>query len=270
MRNLLLTAIVLFCTIYSVAIYRVSLLDHNEFNVSKEDIIQLPGYGLGIKSGPDSIMLIDNQELAFIRWVEPNNARSIVDCGNSFYGAEGDSIYRIATDSLPRKLVGRLDNEQFTLSAATDSTFYAITADEDFSCVYEINPETGYADPVISIEAPLLKIARMDKNILLWVDDTIMIAKDKDNTIIPFYAAPNITDMEFTPVGIFVGTDKSVIWFTDIGEGVEILSEGVTNLWWDPEDLLYYRTLNGDILNIVGLEQFYRQDIMKTEALSTK
>lgn len=263
MRNFLLTLIGLFCSIYSAAIYRVTLLDHNEFNVPQEDIIQLPGYGLGIISGQDSIMLIDNQELAFIRWMEPNNARSIVGCGNSFYGAEGDSICRIATDTLPRKFVGRLDNQQFTLSAATDSTFYAITADEDFSCVYEINPETGYADPVISIEAPLLKIARMGENILLWVDDTIMIAKDKDNTVIPFYSDPNITDMELTPIGIFVGTDKSVIWFTGIGEGLEILKEGVSNLWWDSEDLLYYRTIEGDILTIVGLEQFYRDEIEK-------
>ncbi|MDE5750871.1 MAG: hypothetical protein K2H87_08930, partial [Duncaniella sp.] len=208
--------------------------------LSAEEIVQLPGLGLGILCGSDSVMLIDNPELAAVHWAEPNHARSIVGCADAFYAAEGDSIYRIATESMPRKFVGRLDNEQFTLSHASDSTFYAVTADENFSCVYEINPTTGYCDPLISIEAPLLKIANLGENLLLWVDNVIMIAKDGDRTIVPFYTAPNITDMVLSPIGVFVATDTSVIWFTGVGEGVDILSEGVTNLWWDDDDLLYY------------------------------
>lgn len=241
------------------ALYRVSLINHQELNVSPDEILQLPGIGLGIICGSDSVMLIDNPELAFVRWVEPNHARSIVGCGGAFYAAEGDSIYRIATDSVQRKFIGRLDNEQFSLAAATDSTFYAITADEDFSCVYEINPGTGYCDPLISIEAPLLKIARLGDNLLMLVDNTIMLAQD-DGNVVPFYTAPNITDMDVSPIGIFVATDKSIIWFTAVGKGVDILSQGATNIWWDNEDLLYYRTLDGDILVIVGLEEFYRDE----------
>lgn len=250
----------LLSTLQASAIYRVSLLGHDEILLSSEEIIHLPGLGLGILCGSDSIMLVDNPELAVVRWAEQNHARSIVGCAGAFYAAEGDSIYRIATDSIPGRFVGRLDNEQFTLAQASDSTFYAITADENFSCVYEINPGTGYCDPLISIEAPLLKIARLGENLLLWVDDVIMIAKDGDRTIVPFYSAPDITDMELSPIGIFVATDKAVIWFTGVGEGVEILSEGVTDLWWDDEDLLYYRTMDGDILAIVGLEEFYRTE----------
>lgn len=258
MKRLLIILFATFCAFSSSAIYRVTLLNHNEMTLDAEDIIQLPGIGLGIAGGQDSIMLIDNPGLAYIRWSETNNARSIAGCGNSFYAAEGDSIYRIATDSIPRKLIGRLDNEQFTLAQASDSTFYAITADEDFSCVYEINPETGYCDPLISIKAPLLKIAKMGDNLLLWVDNTIMIAKD-DGNIIPFYTAPDITDVTLSPIGIFIATDKSILWFTGINEGTELLPDGATNLWWDDEDLLYYRTLEGDIIVIVGLENFYRE-----------
>lgn len=262
MKNIIFAILAFVSALPSMAIYRVSLLDHKEIQLAPEDIIQLPGYGLGVLCGQDSIMLIDNPDLAFIRWAEPNKARSIVGCGDSFYAAEGDSIYRIATDSIPRKFVGRLDNEQFTLSHATDSTFYAITADEDFSCVYEINPGTEYCDPLISIKAPLLKIARMGENLLLWVDGTIMIAKD-DGIVVPFYTGCNITDMELSPIGVFVATDKSLIWFSGIGEGVELLPEGITNIWWDGEDLLYYRTMSGDILAIVGLEDFYRTSTIR-------
>lgn len=250
------------CALTSQAIYRVSLLSHEELHASPDEILQLPGIGLGIANDADSIMLLDNPSLAFIRWTEPNNARSIVGCGKSFYAAEGDSIYRIATDSIPRKFIGRLDNEQFKLSAATDSTFYAITADEDFSCVYEINPDTGYCDPLISIEAALLKIARMGDNLLLWVDDAVMIAKN-DGTIEPFYSTPDITDVELSPIGIFIATDKSILWFTGVDEGIELLPSGATNLWWDNEDLLYYRTMDGDIIVIVGLEDFYRSETIK-------
>lgn len=255
----LLLLVALLCALQASAIYRVSLLKHEELPVDAEEIIYLPGMGLGIVCGSDSLLLIDNPELASMHWVEPNNARSIVSCNNAIYAAEGDSIYRVATDSIPKQFIGRLDNEQFTLANATDSTFYAITADEDFSCVYEINPTTGYCHPLISIEAPLMKIAKMGDNLLMWVDDTIMIAKDGDGTVVPFYSAPNITDMELSPIGIFVATDKDVIWFTGVGEGTELLPIGVSNLWWDNEDLMYYRTLDGDILNIVGLEEFYRE-----------
>lgn len=248
----------LLCALPASAIYRVSLLSHKEMAVDAGKIMNLSGLGLGILCGSDSVMLIDNPELAVLHWAEPNNARSIVGCGSAFYAADGDSIYRIATDLAPRKFIGRLDNEQFTLAPATDSTFYAITADEDFSCVYEINPVTGYCDPVISIKAPLLKIARLGENLLLWVDDTIMIAKNNDSKLVPLYSAPDILDVEVSPIGTFVATGKSVIWFTGLGEGVDILSEGVTHLWWDNDDILYYRNMAGDILGIVGLEEFYR------------
>ena len=259
MKQIAVLITAMLCALTSSAIYRVSILSHEELCIGPEEILQLPGIGLGIANGPDSIMLLDNPSLAFIRWTEPNNARSIVGCGESFYATEGDSIYRIATDSIPRKFIGRLDNEQFKLSAATDSTFYAITADEDFSCVYEINPETGYCDPLISIESALLKIAPMGDILLLWADDAVMIAKD-DGMIEPFYSAPDIIDVELSPIGIFIATDKSVLWFTDVDECIKLLPVGVTNLWWDNEDLLYYRTKDGDIIAIVGLEAFYKNE----------
>ncbi len=137
MKRVIFIVIAMLWALQSLALYRVKLLDHKELYLYPEAVVQLPGYGVAAVCGKDSLMLLDNTEYASIRWVEPNKARSIVGCGNSFYAAEGDSIYRIATLSFPRKFIGRLDNEQFTLSTASDTTFYAVTADEDFSCVYE-------------------------------------------------------------------------------------------------------------------------------------
>ncbi|MDE5868967.1 MAG: hypothetical protein K2H18_01940, partial [Muribaculaceae bacterium] len=241
MKKLIIIFFIILFSLPISALYRMSLLKSSEMKVSPEDIFYLPGYGIGLACGEDSVMLIDNPELSSVRWIEPTHARSIVGCGEAFYVADGDSISRLASDSLPKKFIGRLDNEQFTLSVASDSTFFAVTADEDFSCVYEINPITRYCEPIISIMGPLQKIAKVNDKILLWVDDTIMFA-NSDGTISPFYSAPNITDVEISPIGIFIGTDRNVMWFTGLNEGFEILSEGVSKLWWDHEDYLYYMT----------------------------
>lgn len=265
MKKQTLSLFFLLCALHAMAVYRVTILSHDELHLNPEEIINLPGYGPGVVCGADSLMLLDNSDLASIRWKEPTNARSIVGCGNMFYAAECDSIYRIASHTMPRKFIGRLDNEQFTLAPSTDSTFFAITADEDFSCVYEINPETGYCTPLISIQAPLLKIFRIGDNLLLWVDDTLMIAKDADGEIISLYSDAGILDVEATPIGVFVGTDNALIWLINNNEGINLLAEGVQGLWWDDEDILYYQNIKGDIIAIVGLEDEFLKATTITE-----
>ena len=256
MKKIAMTLCALLCALTAGAIDRVVLIDKSEMTVSPDEILHLPGLGLGLRCGPDSVMMLDNPDFDAMRWHEPNDARSIVGCGGAVYAAEGDSIYRVATDSLTRQSVGRLDNEQFTLHAATDSTFYALTADEDFSCVYEINPSDRTCIPFFSVEGALLKISTLGQNTMLWIDDSILAASP-EGQLVPVFVSPTISDMVLTPVGLMTATAEGLNWTTAPGKGTTLTDEAVARVWWDDADVLYYLTAGGDLHAIIGLEEAY-------------
>lgn len=258
MKRKIFLACMLACTLFSQAIDRLILVDHNEMTIGGDEILQLPGIGLGLRCGTDSVMILDNPELAAIQWIEPNDARSLVACGPNFYAAEGDSIYRVATETAPRKFIGRLDNEQFTLYYATDSTFYVCTADEDFSCVYEFNPADGTCMPYISMKAPILKLSTVGDNTVIWVDDQLLMTLP-DGEIAPIFTSETLTDMQVTPIGIMAATADGLVWLTSPGKGAYIVREPMSRVWWDDADVLYYLTAQGDLHAVIGLMETYMQ-----------
>lgn len=253
---ILMVMFAVFTPFVSAQIEKVQLMSHEEMQLRPEDILHLPGIGLGMRCQGDSIMLLDDPSLSRLGFREPNAARSLVGVRSGIYAAEGDSIRRLATDSLPSQFVGRMDNEQFTLHAATDSTFYVCTADEEFSCVDEINPEDGVCYPVISIEGPILGISGNGAGTMLWVDDTVMRLDSEGNAAI-VYQADNITGMVLTPMGVMISTTDGIWWLTGPDTGAQIERGGVKALWWDGTDALYYLTSEGDLVAVVGmLERF--------------
>lgn len=254
-------ACMIVCTWASWAVDKVILVDHREMTIDGSEILQLPGLGLGLRCGTDSVLILDHPELASIRWIEPNDVRSLVFCSNNFYAAEGDSIYRVATEDAPRQFIGRMDNEQFTLAHATDSTFYVCTADEDFSCVYEFNPTERTFMPFISIEAPILKLSTAGDNTVMWVDDQILMTTP-EGEIAPIFTSESLTDMQITPIGLMVATADGLTWLTSPGKGAVLVNEPVSRVWWDDADVLYYLTVQGDLYALIGLMDAY----MQTEA----
>lgn len=50
-----------------------------------------------------------------------------------------------------------MDSELYMLCSANAEEFFAVTSDEDFSCVYYINPVQNTCIPEMSIQAPILK-----------------------------------------------------------------------------------------------------------------
>ena len=256
MRRILLSIIAAACALAASAIDKILLADHSETALIADEIIHLPGLGLGLKCGPDSVILFDNPELAAVRWLEPTGVRSIAACGGQFYAAEGDSIYRIATAAAPRKFIGRMDNEQFSLYPATDSTFFACTADEDFSCVYEINPLRQTCMPYISVQAALLKLSAHGGNTMIWIDDQILLAM-ADEKLVPVFSSESICDMVMTPVGLMAATADGLYWITEPGKGACLVNEPISRVWWDDADVLYYLTASGNLFAVVGMEEAY-------------
>lgn len=248
----------------SAGIAKIQLISHDELELDADDILHLPGIGLGLRCGSDSIMLLDDPQLTGLTFSEPTNARSIVAVRSGIYAADGDSIFRIATDESKHEYIGRMDNEAFRLYQATDSTFYACTADEEFSCVYEIFPEDKTCEPIISIEAPILKIESNGTNTMMWVDDTILRLHD-EGFVENIYQADNITGMALTPIGVMVGTTDGVYWLTGSDNGAKIIKEPVKGLWWDNSDALYYLTDTGDLIVAVGIRDAYYGYTTKSE-----
>lgn len=240
----------------SAGIAKIQLISHDELELEADDIIHLPGIGLGLRCGSDSIMLLDDPQLTGFTFSEPTDARSIVAVRSGIYAADGDSIFRMATEELNHEYIGRMDNEAFQLYQASDSTFYACTADEDFSCVYEIFPEDKTCEPIISIEAPILKIESNGANTMMWVDDTILRLHD-EGIVENIYQADDITGMTLTPIGVMVGTTDGVYWLTGADKGAQIIKEPVKGLWWDNSDALYYLTDTGDLIAVTGMRESY-------------
>ena len=240
----------------SAGIAKIQLISHDELELEADDIIHLPGIGLGLRCGSDSIMLLDDPQLTGFTFSEPTEARSIVAVRSGIYAADGDSIFRMATEELNHEYIGRMDNEAFRLYQASDSTFYACTADEDFSCVYEIFPEDKTCEPIISIEAPILKIESNGANTMMWVDDTILRLHD-EGIVENIYQADDITGMTLTPIGVMVGTTDGVYWLTGADKGAQIIKEPVKGLWWDNSDALYYLTDTGDLIAVTGMRESY-------------
>lgn len=243
-------------TAANASIEKIQLISHEEFDLNADEIIHLPGLGLGLRCRNDSIMLLDDPQLAGFTFSEPIDARSIISVRSGIYVANGDSIFRMATGESKHEYVGRMDNETFRLYQATDSSFYACTADEEFSCVYEIFPEDKTCEPIISIEAPILKIESNGANTMMWVDDTILRLHD-EGFVENIYQADNITDMSLTPIGVMVGTTDGVYWLTGPDKGAKIIKEPVKGLWWDNSDALYYLAATGDLIAVMGIRESY-------------
>jgi hypothetical protein len=237
-------------------IQKILLVGADEIQLEPVDIIRLPGIGLGMKCIGDSIMVLDHPQLPNIAFIEPTEVRSIVAVRSGVYAANGDSIFRMPTPDSNLEFIGRLDNEDFKLYQATDSTFFACTADENFSCVYEIFPEDKTCTPGISIEAPILTIEGNGKTRVMWVDDTILRLQD-DGVVENIYQADNITCMTVTPIGIMVGTTEGVFWLTGTDKGAKIIKEAVKGLWWNNPDTLYYLTDVGDLIAVYGIRESY-------------
>lgn len=254
--HLILTCIIAGVLPGSAQMQKILLVDHNEMNIHAEEIVHLPGLGLGIYEDGDSIMLLDDPSFMKIKFIEPGRARSFASTRSGVYAAQGDSIIRMATDSLSHEFVGRMDNSQFTLSTASDSTFFATTADEEFSCVYEIFPETNECEPVYAVKAPILKIQRNGTGTFLWIDDCIW-RLENSGELTYVYQADNITDMVITPIGLMVASPQGVMWITSPNVGSKIVLDPVLALWWDDTDALYYLKADGDLIAAIHLVERY-------------
>ncbi|MDE6165776.1 MAG: hypothetical protein K2F58_01605 [Muribaculaceae bacterium] len=256
MKKFLSLAVALSLYLPCCAIDKVILVRHDEMSLIPEEIVFLTDLGLGVQMNADSVMMLDSPTLSSLKWIEPNNARSFISLKSGIYAAEGDSICRLATEESPRKFIGRLDNEQFMLYAATDSTLFACTADEDFSCVIEIDPVSETFIPVIGLNAPIQKISSNGDVSFIWVDDRILDMRH-DDKLVCVYAADNITDMVLTNIGLMVATTDGIFWITAPGHGTKLVEGNIIGLWWDNNDALYYLTEECDLIVILGLMEEY-------------
>ena len=249
----------LFVSTASAKIEKIQLIGSDEIELDADAILTLPGIGLSMRTKGDSIMLLDDPRLTTFGFNEPNNARSLAAVRSGVYAADGDSIFRIASPEATHKFIGRMDNEAFRLYPASDSTFFACTADEEFSCVYEIFPETRTCEPVISIKGPILRIEGNGATTMMWVDDAIL-RLHPEGIIENIYQADNITGMALTPIGVMVGTTEGIYWLTGRDTGAKIVKEPVKGVWWDNSDALYYLTSAGDLIMVTGMQQSFNEN----------
>lgn len=259
MKRFIFTIMAVMALTAAAEIGRTTLLRPGEMEVNPDDIIQLQGIGLCLQCGSDSMMVLDNPNLDAVYWVEPNLARDYVVATGMVYAAEGDSIHRVATDSLPSKLLARMDNEQFMLYPANADEFFAVTADEEFSCVYRLNPLNNTCVPEMSIQAPIQKISSYNGRSVMWIDDQILLMDADNEKYTYIFSWPTISDMVLTPLGLMVATADGVYWVTDPDGGAVLYPKPVNRVWWDDDDILYVLRTDGTLEALLGLREAYIQ-----------
>lgn len=256
MKKIITIGVLALCALATTAgIVKTTLIRAGEISLNPNYVIQLPGVGLVFMCSPDSAILLDAPDLAAIHWLEPNDARDMVLCGEYMYAASSDSIYRVATDDSPRKFVARMDNEQFRIYPANDSTFYVCTADEEFSNLMVINPGDGELFPLLAYNGPIQKVAELGGRTMLWTDDMITMYNADADSLEYIFHSSLITDMALCQMGVIVATTECTYLIENSTTGGRIIPEGVQRIWWDNDDILYYLTLDGDFKAITGIRE---------------
>lgn len=240
----------------SAQIEKIKLIEHSEMEIHPECVLQVPGVGLCYAADNDSIIMFNDLALEKLGFLQRGVPRSLVALTDGIYAAQGDSIVRMATDSVPSKFICRLDNEQFHISPASGNSIFALTADEEFSCVYEVFPEDDTIEPVFSVDGPVNKIFRRGEHTLIWADDMILRLND-DQSVTPVYESDKITDVAMSSIGLMIAQLDGIYLMPSLDSVSLLTKEPVQALWWEDGDILYYLSASGDVIAISGIEEAY-------------
>ena len=124
------------------------------------EIFELPGFGLSANLAGDSVMLLDFEDLPIIHIPAKADARQIIVCDSTIYGAVDNAIYA-DTCSVPVMI---LDNQEFRIYPATTETFYVCTSDSTWSSLMLVNPKVGLYSEVTAIDRPIDQVVANDEH----------------------------------------------------------------------------------------------------------
>lgn len=210
------------------------------------NIMELPRLGLAMPLGGDSVMIIDNECPVIHVSALANAHRDFVATDSAFYFSEGNFIYAISPDGKSHEQVAVLDNEQFTMYPAVGSSFFVVTADDDYSCCQLFDPINHVYSDVLQINGPIYKVAANENHLIVWAGDHLLLVGEKGKAV-PLLTEPTLRDFVLTPKGIVVAADEGIYLYKSLKEQIRIAPVCATRLWY-VADILYILSDSGALV----------------------
>lgn len=196
------------------------------------EIKELPGIGLCTDLDGDSVMLIDYEDLPIVHIPAKADARQIIVCDSTIYGAVGNAIYA-DTCSVPTMI---LDNKEFVLYPATAETFFVCTSDSTWSDLMIVNPKEKLYSNVLSVAEPIYKIVANDEHVLALMRNQV-VAIGSGNEIAPLYENVGLNDIELSPYGLFMATHEGLFIAPSLNNERLVSTKSFARIWWINETL---------------------------------
>lgn len=212
------------------------------------EITELPLLGICLNLEGDSLVYLDDPELPVLHLPAKTDARHIIVCDSSLYVAVGAAVY---ADTCTTPLIV-LDNEQFRLYPATESTFYVCTADSAFTNLILVDPSHGAYSVVGDFDFEIDKIVANDVHTFALTGDQI-VALGAGSQYVTLYQGDGINDIALSPIGMLIATDEG-LYRSPRSSEIEMWSERpLARVWWIAPTL-YVLDTKGNLMAIDGIE----------------
>lgn len=195
------------------------------------EFVNLPAVGLAVELGGDSLMVLDGDEMPVVHIPACEGATNIIATDSLFYCSVGNFICEISPDGKELKDVAVLDNDCFTLYPAAGTSFFAVTADDEFSSCILFDPAAEVYQPVFDIAAPVFKIEANEAHVFAWIGNDI-IAVGANGAMANLLSDPTMRDFVLTPKGILVASDSGLHLIKSLKEEKTVSAQKVARLWY--------------------------------------
>lgn len=218
------------------------LIEKERLNLDRLNITTMPNMGCVALIG-DSVLLLDNDSLPFLKWSVESNVSQVITCGERTFGKQDFSIVEINDDSL--SVVCELESDDFCIYPETDSTFILCAKVLDLSIVTRINVSGLTYDELLRIPSYIHKIVSNGTVTLALLDNRIIdISK---SPALFYHSKARINDICMCADGLLLATDEMVLLLKSPIETLTFTDEGATRLWCDGADV-YLINRKGNLL----------------------
>lgn len=196
------------------------------------EITELPGIGLCADLDGDSVMLIDYEDLPVVHIPAKADARQIIVCDSTIFGAVGNAIYA-DTCSVPTMI---LDNKEFVLYPATAETFFVCTSDSTWTDLMLVNPKQKLYSHILSVAEPIYKIVANEEHVLALMRNQV-VAIGAGSEIAPLYENAGLNDIALSPYGLFMATNEGLFIAPTLNNERLVSTKPFARIWWINETL---------------------------------
>ncbi|MBO7067554.1 MAG: hypothetical protein J6W52_02580 [Bacteroidaceae bacterium] len=230
-------------TLNEVQQYEATILIENNFlNLDSFNITTLPDMGCIALIG-DSILLLDNDSLTFLKWSVPSDVSQVIACGDRTIGKRYNQIVEIKKDGLG--IICELDNEEFNIYAESDSTFILCASVVDLYVVTRVNINTGTYDELLRTPTIIRKVVSNGKIILTLLKKRIIDITESPKLF--YLSETRINDLCMCNEGLLLATDENVLLLKSPTEILTFTKEGAKKIWCDGTDI-YLINKKGDLI----------------------